>query len=229
MSLIEIYNYRVVAQFLPHFAEGLWATFWISCVCLILALILGVLVTLARRSPSKWISAPVVAYVEIVRSTPLLVQLYFAYYGLTQLPIIEVNVPAIICGIIALSLHTGAYMSEIIRAGIESVDRGQWEASKAVGMSERQAMFNIIYPQAFANITPAILGQTAVLIKDSSILSFIAVFELLGAGLLILSERVMPVEAFITPAFGYLLIYLMMLYLSNYAQSKLAGNAWRKR
>ncbi len=229
MSLIEIYNYRVVSQYLPEFAWGLWATLWISFVCLIGSLILGTLVTVARRSQKKWLSVPVTAYVEAVRSTPLLVQLYLVYYGLSQIPVLNVPVPALACGIFALTFHTGAYMSEIIRGGIEAVDRGQFEGAKAVGMTERQTMINIIYPQAFAKVIPSLLGQAAVLVKDSSILSFIAVFELLGAGLIILSDRVMPTEAFMTAAFGYLLIYLMMLVASNKIQQKLAGNAWKSR
>jgi len=229
MSLIEIYNYRVVSQYLPDFAWGLWATLWISFVCLIGSLILGTLVTVARRSQKKWLSVPVTAYVEAVRSTPLLVQLYLVYYGLSQIPVLNVPVPALACGIFALTVHTGAYMSEIIRGGIEAVDRGQFEGAKAVGMTERQTMINIIYPQAFAKVIPSLLGQAAVLVKDSSILSFIAVFELLGAGLIILSDRVMPTEAFMTAAFGYLLIYLMMLVASNKIQKKLAGIAWKSR
>lgn len=229
MSLIEIYNYRVVSKYLPDFIWGLWATLWISCVCLVLALILGTLITVARRSKKRWLRVPVVAYVEAVRSTPLLVQLYLVYYGLSQIPVLNVPVPALACGIFALTIHTAAYMSEIIRGGIESVDRGQFEGAKAVGMTERQAMMHIIYPQAFANIIPALLGQTAVLIKDSSILSFIAVFELLGAGLRVLSDRVMPIEAFMTAAFGYLLIYALMLFLSSLVKKKLAGNSWRHR
>jgi polar amino acid transport system permease protein len=229
MSLIEIYNYRVVSQYLPEFAWGLWATLWISFICLVGSLILGTLVTVARRSQKKWISVPVATYVEAVRSTPLLVQLYLVYYGLSQIPVLNVPVPALACGIFALTVHTGAYMSEIIRGGIEAVDRGQFEGAKAVGMTERQTMINIIYPQAFAKVIPSLLGQAAVLVKDSSILSFIAVFELLGAGLIILSDRVMPTEAFMTAAFGYLLIYLMMLVASNKIQKKLAGNAWQSR
>ena len=229
MSLIEIYNYKVVSQYLPEFAWGLWATLWISFVCLVGALVLGTLVTVARRSQKKWISAPVVAYVEAVRSTPLLVQLYLVYYGLSQIPVLNIPVPALACGIFALTIHTAAYMSEIIRGGIEAVDRGQFEGAKAVGMSERQTMINIIYPQAFAKVIPSLLGQAAVLVKDSSILSFIAVFELLGAGLIILSDRVMPTEAFMTAALGYLLIYLLMLVASNKIQKKLAGNAWKSR
>ncbi|WP_298921024.1 amino acid ABC transporter permease [uncultured Roseobacter sp.] len=229
MELIDFYNYRIVLRYLPEFAWGLWATLWISFVCLIGALVLGTLVTVARRSQKRWISAPVTAYVEAIRSTPLLVQLYIVYYGLSQIPVLNVPLPALACGIFALTIHTAAYMSEIIRGGIEAVDRGQFEGAKAVGMSERQTMINIIYPQAFAKIIPSLLGQAAVLVKDSSILSFIAVFELLGAGLIILSDRVMPTEAFMTAAFGYLLIYLMMLVASNKIQKKLSGNAWNSR
>lgn len=224
MSLIEIYNYRIVGKYLPDFAWGLWTTLWISMLCLVISLVLGVLITVIRRSPNKWLSTPTTIFVEAIRSTPLLVQLYLVYYGLSQIPVLNIPVPALACGILALSVHTAAYMSEIIRGGIESVEQGQFEGAKAVGMTQRQTMVHIIYPQAFAKTIPSLLGQTAVLVKDTSILSFIAVFELLGAGLKILSDRAMPVEAFITPAIGYLLIYLLMFTLSNYAQKKLSGN-----
>ena len=223
MDLIDYYNYRVVLQYLPEILKGLWATLWISFFCLFMSLVIGAFAVTARNSNNKILSFSVRAYIDVIRSTPLLVQVYIAYYGLTQLPILNINVSPIVCGIVALSLHTGAYMSEIIRAGIEAIDRGQWEAAKAVGMNKRQTMINVIYPQAFSKILPAMLGQAAVLMKDSSILSFIAVPELLGAGMLILSERVMPTEAFMTPAIGYLLIYLMMLFLSTWVQRKLGG------
>ena len=226
MSLIEIYNYRVVGQYLDRFIEGFLATLWISALCLLLSLIVGVGVAMARGSTNSALRIAAVSYVEIVRSTPLLAQVYLIYYGLSYIPALDVTVPALLCGVLALSLHTGAYMSEIVRAGIESVDRGQWEAAKACGMSRRQTLQEIIYPQAFANTVPPTIGQAAILIKDTSILSFIAVFELMGAGLLVLTDRVMPVESFITPALGYLLIYLFMLWLMSLAKRRFTGAHW---
>jgi len=134
----------------------------------------------ARRPRMRWLSVPITAYAEAIRITPLLIQLYLVY----QIPVLNVPVPVLDCGIFVLTIPTAGYLSEIIRSGIESVDRGQFEVAKTGGMSERQALLHIIYPQAFANIVPKPLGQTAVLIKDRSILSFIAVFELRGAGLI---------------------------------------------
>jgi polar amino acid transport system permease protein len=114
-------------------------------------------------------------------------------------------------------------MSEIIRAGIESISRGQVEGAQSVGMTYLQRMRYVVLPQAFANVVPPLLGQTAVLIKDSSLVSFIGVFELFGAGLTVLSERLMPNEAFMTVAACYLVIYGVMLAFSNFAQRKLGG------
>lgn len=126
-------------------------------------------------------------------------------------------------GILALGINAGAFMSEIIRAGIESIHRGQIEGAMSVGMTYPKRMRYIVLPQAFARVVPPLLGQTAVLIKDSSLVSFIGVFELFGAGLTILSERLMPNEAFLTVAACYLAIYYGMFFLSNYAQRKLGG------
>ena len=224
--LTEIYNYRVALAYFPEFAWGLWYTLWISALCLILSLIFGAIVAVGHTSQSRWIRFATVTYVEFIRSTPLLIQVYFVYYGLAQIPVINLPMPPLACGILALTVHTTAYMSEIIRGGIESVDNGQVEGAKSLGMTRAQAMLYIIYPQAITNVVPPILGQGAVLIKDTSVLSFIAVFELLGAGLKVLSDRVMPVEAFITPAIGYLLIYMLMLYLSSKARHHFAGQRY---
>ncbi len=117
-------------------------------------------------------------------------------------------------------------MSEIVRAGVASVPRGQVEGGKAVGMSYLQRLRYIVLPQAFANILPPLLGQTAVLIKDTSLLSLIAVFDFLSAGLLLNSERVRPNESFLTIAVGYLAIYAVMLTLSWMVKKWLAGPAW---
>ena len=114
-------------------------------------------------------------------------------------------------------------MSEIIRAGIESVERGQIEGAKSVGMNYLQRMRYIVLPLGIARVLPPLLGQTAVLIKDSSLVSFIGVYELFGAGLTLLNERLMPNEAFLTVAGCYLLIYYGMFLLSNRVQRKLGG------
>jgi len=145
------------------------------------------------------------------------------YFSIPALPLLDRRLDELEGGVIALGLNAGAYMSEIIRAGIESVSRGQVEGAQSVGMTYMQRMRYVILPQAFANVVPPLLGQTAVLIKDSSLVSFIGVFELFGAGLVLLSDRLMPNEAFLTVAFCYLVIYWVMLMFSNFAQRQLGG------
>jgi polar amino acid transport system permease protein len=169
---------------------------------------------------------PVAGYVEFIRATPLLVQIYLIYYGLPFLIPATGRWSELTLGTLALSLHNAAYMSEIVRAGVASVPRGQVEGGKAVGMSYLQRLRYIVLPQAFANILPPLLGQTAVLIKDTSLLSIIAVFDFLSAGLLLNSERVRPNESFLTIAVGYLAIYAVMLTLSWMVKRWLAGPAW---
>ena len=217
------YNYRIVAQFLPEFGRGLWATMWISAVAMLLALCLGTLVAIMRRSENPFVWRIAAGYVQVIRSTPLLVQIYVIYFALPALPFLGRRLDEIEGGILALGLNAGAFMSEIIRAGIESVEKGQIEGAQSVGMTYTQRIRYVILPQAFARVTPPLLGQTAVLIKDSSLVSFIGVFELFGAGLVILNERLKPNEAFLTVAACYLAIYFLMMFLANFAQRRLGG------
>jgi polar amino acid transport system permease protein len=221
--VLDFYNYRVVAQYLPEFARGIWWTAWISAVSLAFSLVIGTVVAILRISanPVAWRLAA--GYVQAIRATPLLIQIYLIYFALPALPLLDRRLDEIEGGILALGLNAGAYMSEIIRAGIESVSRGQVEGAMSVGMSYLQRMRYVVLPQAFARVVPPLLGQTAVLIKDSSLVSFIGVFELFGAGLTVLSERLMPNEGFLTVAACYLAIYAVMLVLSNFAQLRLGG------
>ena len=221
--ILDFYNWRVVVQFIPEFTNGISATLFISLISLILSLVIGTAVAIMRISSNQVLWRIAAGYVQAIRSTPLLIQIYIIYFSLPAMPLLDRRLDELEGGIIALGLNAGAYMSEIIRAGIESVSKGQVEAAQSVGMTYMQRMRNVVLPQAFANVVPPLLGQTAVLIKDSSLVSFIGVFELFGAGLTVLSERLMPNEAFLTVAAGYLIIYAVMLQLSNYAQRKLGG------
>jgi len=221
--ITDYYNWRVVIQFIPEFRDGILATLSISLISLILALVIGTVVAIMRISDNPFIWRIAAGYVQAIRSTPLLIQIYVIYFSLPALPILDRRLDELEGGIIALGLNAGAYMSEIIRAGITSISTGQVEAAQSVGMTYLQRMRYVVLPQAFANVLPPLLGQTAVLIKDSSLVSFIGVFELFGAGLTLLSDRLMPTEAFLTVAAGYLIIYAFMLQVSNYAQKKLGG------
>lgn len=227
--LLDYYNWRVVGQYLDQFAEGLAITLYATGVSLVLSLILGVVLALCRMSRRAIIWRPIAAYIQFIRATPLLVQIYLIYYGLPMLIPAAKRWDELWLGIFALVVHTAPYMSEILRVGIESVPRGQVEGAKAVGMNYVQRLRYVVLPQGFASTLPPLLGQTAVLIKDTSLLSLITVFELVAAGMQMNSDRIMPTESFVTVALGYLAIYAVMLGLSRLVKTWLAGPAWNAR
>ena len=222
-SLIEIFNYRVVYQYLPDFATGIGTTLWISAVVVIFGLIIGSIVAICGVSNIPLLRWPISFYIQSIRSTPLLVQIYIVYFALPPVPLLGRRLTEVEGGILALSINAGAYLAEIIRAGIESIDQGQIEAAVASGLNSVQRMRYIILPQAIAKVIPPILGHAAIIMKDSSLLCLITVFELMSAGLRLMNDFIMPTEGFLTVAAGYLIIYAMMLVFSNLVQKKLRG------
>jgi His/Glu/Gln/Arg/opine family amino acid ABC transporter permease subunit len=216
--MLANFNFRIILEYMPLFLTGLRATFLISIVSIGLALITGTIACACRISGIRLIKYPAIAYIEIIRSTPLLVQIYFFYFGL---PTLGVRIPEIQTGILALMLNSGAYIAEIIRAGISSVDRGQIEAGISSGLNYIQRMRFIILPQALGVTVPPLLGQAIVLVKDSALLSLISVAELTRSGQMLTSERFMPSEAFFTVAFFYMCIYFILKALADWSQRKL--------
>ena len=217
-SMLANFNFRIIFEYMPLFLDGLKFTFLISLVALALALITGIIACAGRISGIKIVKYPIIAYIEIIRSTPLLVQIYFLYFGL---PTLGIKVPEIQTGIIALMLNSGAYIAEIIRAGINSVDQGQIEAGLSSGLNYVQRMRFIILPQALGVTVPPLLGQAIVLVKDTALLSLISVMELTRSGQTMTSERFMPAEAFLTVAFFYMCIYFCLKALADWSQRKL--------
>jgi len=216
--MLANFNFRIIFEYLPLFLNGLKFTFLISLVALALALVTGIIACACRISGLKFLKYPVIAYIEVIRSTPLLVQIYFLYFGL---PTLGIRVPEIQTGIIALMLNSGAYIAEIIRAGISSVDQGQIEAGQSSGLNYFQRMRFIILPQALGVTVPPLLGQAIVLVKDTALLSLISVMELTRSGQTMTSERFMPSEAFLTVAFFYMCIYFCLKALADWSQKKL--------
>lgn len=225
--LIDFYNFRVVGQYLDVFIDGMITTLWISCVCLALSFFFGIFVALMRMSSVGFIWRIAAAYIQAIRSTPLLIQIYLIYYGLPALLPFGNFFDETQTAIIALTIHTTPYMGEIIRTGILSVEKGQREGALSVGFNPFQTLYYIILPQAISNVTPPLIGQTAILIKDTALFSIIAVPELMGAGLFMFSETVIATESYVTTGICYLLIYALTLILSGFAQNKLGGTAWR--
>ena len=212
------FNFRIIFEYLPLFLTGLKSTFLISIISIALALVTEIIACACRISGIRTLRYPAIAYIEIIRSTPLLVQIYFLYFGL---PTLGLRVPEIQTGILALMLNSGAYIAEIIRAGITSVDQGQLEAGTASGLNYFQRMRFIILPQALGVTIPPLLGQNIVLVKDSALLSLISVMELTRCGQTMTSERFMPAEAFFTVAFFYMCIYFCLKALADWSQRKL--------
>ncbi len=216
--MLETFNFRVILEYMPLYWHCFLATLWLSGAGLLGALIIGILACGMRISRFKILSGSAYAYIEGIRSTPLLAQLYFFYFGLPSLgiPISEQTT-----GILALTLNSGAYMAEIIRAGIQSVAHGQVEAAVSSGLNYIQRMRYVILPQAFGVTLPPMLGQAIVLVKDSALLSLISLTELTRAGQIMTSERFMPAEGFLTSAAFYLLIYYLLKGLTSWSQKRL--------
>jgi glutamine transport system permease protein len=202
--MLANFSFRVIVEYLPLFGQGLVATLWLSLVSFAGALAVGIVACAMNLQRSRLLHLPAKIYIDAIRATPLLAQLYFLYFGLPRLGVI---LPELVVGILALSLNSGAYVAEIIRAGILSIPRGQVEAGVAAGMTYVQRMRLVVLPQAFRVIVPPLLGQAIVLVKDSALLSLISVSELTRAGQLLASDRFMPAEGFITTAACYLVLY----------------------
>jgi glutamine transport system permease protein len=202
--MLANFSFRVIVEYLPLFGQGLVATLWLSLVSFAGALAVGIVACAMNLQRSRLLHLPAKIYIDAIRATPLLAQLYFLYFGLPRLGVI---LPELVVGILALSLNSGAYVAEIIRAGILSIPRGQVEAGVASGMTYVQRMRLVVLPQAFRVIVPPLLGQAIVLVKDSALLSLISVSELTRAGQLLASDRFMPAEGFITTAACYLVLY----------------------
>lgn len=216
--MLETFNFRIIFEYLPLFFKCFGATLWLSGISMLGALLVGVLACSMRLSTTRLFSKIAAVYIEAIRSTPLLAQLYLLYFGL---PTLGITLNEELTGITALILNSGAYVAEIIRSGILSVPRGQIEAGIAAGLSYAQRMRYIILPQAIGATIPPLLGQSIVLVKDSSLLSLIAIVELTRAGQILTSERFTPAEGFLTTAAFYLVIYYFLKNLSSWSQKKL--------
>ncbi|WP_246051754.1 amino acid ABC transporter permease [Panacagrimonas perspica] len=181
-------------------AIGLWMTLKISLASLVFALILGLVVGLGRVS-RRVVSRDLAAlYVEVIRGTPLLVQIFIFYFFIGTV----LSLSAFAAGVAALSVFTAAYIAEIVRGGIEAVPRGQTEAARSLGMSAFQAMRHVVLPQALRSTSPALAGQFINLIKDSSLVSIMALTDLTKAGREVVSSTFSPFEVWFCVALLYL-------------------------
>ncbi len=197
---------------------GLWTTMWISAVASVLALVLGLFTGLCRVSNNLTLRGLATIYVEFIRGTPLLVQIFIAYFFIGTVFDLNRNV----AGVGALGIFAGAYVAEIVRAGIQSIPRGQMEAARSLGMNVIQAMRYIILPQAFKRILPPLAGQFISLIKDSSLVSVIAITDLTKSGREIITSTFATFEVWLTVAAMYLVVTSLMSQLVFYMERRFA-------
>lgn len=196
--------------------KGLEITILVSSISLILAFIFGLTTALGRLSSSFVARSLARGYLEITRNTPLLVQLFFIYFVLS--PVLGIN--RFVSAVLALSLFEGAYASEIFRAGIVSIARGQWEAAHSLGLSTVDLYRFVILPQAIRRILPPLTGQAVSLIKDSALVSTIAVYDLTMRGQEVIAETFLTFEIWFTIAAIYLVINLILSYITNTLENR---------
>ena len=200
---IDFFGLSFIQSHLPRFWIGFQLTIAISAASMIGAVTWSLLLVGPRMSGIKPIVWPLMAYVEFIRNTPLLLQIYLAYFGL---PLIGLPLSAFICGVIAIASQHGAFLCEIIRSGIEAVSKQQWEGALALGMTKRKAKYNVILPQAFLKVVPPIGNQLVILIKDTSLVSAIGIIELTLSGKMVIERSGASFEVFLFIALLYLIL-----------------------
>jgi His/Glu/Gln/Arg/opine family amino acid ABC transporter permease subunit len=201
------------------FGEGLLQTILLSLASIGISFVLGLLLALGRLSTRRWVSWPCIFLIEVTRALPvLLLIVYFGIRGSTLFrPIFgdDFELPIFWAGVMGLSMYTSAVLAEIIRAGIVSLPRGQREAAAALGLSYRRSMRYVILPQALRLMVPAMVSQLTTIIKDTSLVSTIGVFELMRQGRTIFTQFFNPIEVFLIIAVIYFAICFTLSQLSR--------------
>lgn len=213
-------NFEAIIPSIPVILEGVAVTLKFTLLSLLCGLPLGVGLAVAKLSSTSVIRGMASAYTSLFRGTPLLVQLGLIYYATPQLT--SYTISAFEAGILTFALNSAAYSSEIIRAGIQSVDKGQWEAAQMLGLSRRQTIFGIIMPQAIRNTLPALVNEMIDLLKESSLISTIGEADLLRQAQKVASEKYLYFEPLILAAACYYIIVMFIAWLAKRLEKRLA-------
>lgn len=223
---------KIVQENWPMFLRGAWVTIYISIIGTLIGTLIGLLVGVIRTIPVpergikkvflKVINVILSIYIEFFRGTPMIVQSMVIYYGSAQFLGIDIN--RIVAALFIVSINTGAYMSEIVRGGIVSIDKGQFEAAQAIGMSHAQTMFNVILPQVIRNILPATGNEFVVNIKDTSVLNVISVSELFFQTKSIAGNNFKYFESFSVACIIYLILTFTITRILRFIERKLDGS-----
>jgi glutamine transport system permease protein len=216
------FDWQAAISSIPYLLEGIPYTLLISGVGLVFGFVLGIIFGLCSINPLRILRWPAIAYIEVFRGTPVLVQVLFIFYGLPELLGGPIN--ALTAGIAAIALNAGAYISEIVRGGVQSIDRGQREAGLSLGLSRLDTFRYVIWPQALRRMIPPLGNQAIVSIKDTSLFSVIGVGELVRQGQIYIATTFNALEVYLMVALLYLAITLTLsIILRGLERSGLVG------
>ena len=202
-----------VAENGPALLSGLGTTLWIAFISVALALILGIILGLLRVQANPWLSGIAAVYVDLMRGVPLIVLSFFIYFGIPQMT--GVRFSSATAGIMTLSLNAAAYVAEIVRGGIQAIDKGQMEASRSLGLSYGKTMQKIILPQAIKLMIPSFINQFVITLKDTSILSVIGLVELTQTGSVIIARTYQSGSMWLIVGLIYLIVITALTRLSK--------------
>lgn len=208
---------NVVSRYFPFLVKGVGITVRFTFISFLLAVVVGLIIALGRISGNKIIRIPCQIYIDFIRGTPLLAQIYLVHFGLPQ--IFHYRPVGYIDALVALTLNSSAYMAEIYRGGIESIEAGQMEAARSLGMTYGQAMRYVILPQAFRRVIPPMGNELITLLKESSLVSVIGMEDLMMRSKMMAGQSFRPFEAYFTTA----LIYLAMTFTFSRILGRLEG------
>ena len=211
-------DWDIILESIPLLAEGVIVTLEVSSLSAVLGLALGVMLGLGALSRSPAIRWFVAAYVDFIRGTPLLIQIFLVFFAL---PMVGIRFDEFAAGVVALSLNAAAFVAEVVRGGVGSIERGQSEAAKAIGMRHRQILVYILLPQAYRQMIPPLTNELISLVKNSSLLSVISVYELTRAGQAIISVHFVPFEIYTLLALYYYVLIKALSWLSVQLERRL--------
>lgn len=209
--LIELDFISVLEQW-PLLLKGLLLTICLSVIAIVIGLVVAIYLAWLKLTAPSWIKALIAAYVEGIRNTPFIVQLFFIYFGL---PSLGIKLSPEAAAVLAMVINLGAYATEIVRAGVEATPRGQWEAAKSLALSEAQVFRKVVLPPALRKIWPAMTSQMIIVMLGSAVCGQIAAQELSYAANLIQSRNFRAFEAFIIATALYLLLSILLRKLLN--------------
>ncbi|MBX9698289.1 MAG: amino acid ABC transporter permease [Acetobacteraceae bacterium] len=216
-----IFDWAVVAYAAPILLVGVMETLRVSIVAGALGLAIGLLAGLAALSGSALLRGLIRGYVDFIRGTPLLIQIFLVFFAL---PVVGIRLPEYWAGVVALAINSGAYIAEIVRGAVGSVERGQTEAALSIGMTRRSALWWVLLPQAWRPMVPALTNDLITLTKNSSLLSAISVYELTRAGQAIISTHFAPFEIYLLLALYYYVLVSALSWASRRLERSLP--AW---